>query len=48
MIAAERGHAETVGLLLSRGGDAARRDRQGKTALDLAADAAVAAALGRP
>ncbi|MCI0431524.1 MAG: ankyrin repeat domain-containing protein [Rhodospirillales bacterium] len=48
MIAAERGHAEIVSLLLSRGGDPAHRDREGKTARDLAANAAVAAALGRP
>ena len=48
MIAAARGHAEIVALLLERGGELARRDRQGKTARDLAANAAVAEALAAP
>ncbi|WP_378940948.1 ankyrin repeat domain-containing protein [Mesorhizobium sp. ANAO-SY3R2] len=45
MIAAERGHAEMVGWLLAHGADASLRDGQGKTAADLASDAAVLNAL---
>ncbi|PSJ63084.1 ankyrin repeat domain-containing protein [Pseudaminobacter soli (ex Li et al. 2025)] len=45
MIAAERGHAEMVGWLLAHGADATLRDGQGKTAADLASDAAVLEAL---
>ena len=45
MIAAERGHAEMVGWLMAHGADASLRDGQGKTAADLASDAAVLAAL---
>ena len=45
MIAAERGHAEIAKLLLAHGAEPTRRDRQGKTASDLAASAAVRAVL---
>ncbi len=45
MIAAERGHAEMVKWLMEHGADAALRDKQGKTAAELASDAAVLAAL---
>lgn len=45
MIAAERGHAEVIRLLLAHGANPARRDKQGKTAADLADSAAVRAAL---
>jgi ankyrin repeat protein len=38
MIAAELGYADIVELLLARGADRARKDKQGKTALDLAAN----------
>jgi ankyrin repeat protein len=38
MIAAERGHAAVVALLLARGAAADRRDKGGKTARDLAAN----------
>ena len=38
MIAAERGHAAVIEVLLRAGAEKARRDREGKTALDLAAD----------
>ena len=43
MIAAERGHAEVAKLLLAHGADPARRDKQGKTAADLAASGRCAA-----
>jgi ankyrin repeat protein len=36
MIAAELGYAPTVDLLLKRGADRTLKDREGKTALDLA------------
>ena len=36
MIAAELGDAGVVDLLLQRGADRARKDKEGKTALDLA------------
>jgi uncharacterized protein len=45
MIAAERGHAEMVRWLIAQGADASLRDGQGKTAADLATDAAVRNAL---
>ncbi len=45
MMAAERGHAEVVAVLLAAGADAGLRDRDGRTARDLAADAGVASAL---
>ncbi len=48
MIAAELGDADTVALLLARGADRARRDRAGKTALDLAKNDAVRAKLAAP
>jgi len=38
MIAAERGHAAIVALLLNRGATADLRDKGGKTARDLAAN----------
>jgi uncharacterized protein len=38
MIASALGHAPTVGLLLQRGADRARKDKDGKTVLDLAAN----------
>jgi ankyrin repeat protein len=38
MIAAERGHAAIVALLIARGAAADRRDKDGKTARDLAAN----------
>jgi hypothetical protein len=38
MIAAERGHAASAALLLSRGAKADRRDKDGKSARDLAAN----------
>ncbi|MDW6022630.1 ankyrin repeat domain-containing protein [Mesorhizobium sp. BAC0120] len=41
MIAAGRGHAEMVGWLIAHGADATLKDGQGKTAADLATDAAV-------
>jgi ankyrin repeat protein len=39
MIAAGLGHTAAVDLLLARGADKSLRDRQGKTAADLASDA---------
>lgn len=48
MIAAERGHADIVKLLLARGADPKHTDRQGKTARDLAANETVKAALPPP
>ena len=45
MIAAERDHPEIVARLLAAGADPAARDRDGKTAADLAASAAVREAL---
>lgn len=45
MIAAERGHAAVVAALLARGADRTVRDKQGKRALDLAANVDVRAAL---
>jgi ankyrin repeat protein len=45
MIAAERGHAEIAAWLIAHGADPALADKKGKTALDLAATPAVAAAL---
>jgi ankyrin repeat protein len=41
MIAAERGHADIVALLLKHGADAGRRDASGQTAASLASDTAV-------
>jgi uncharacterized protein len=41
MIAAAAGDADVVGMLLHRGADRGRRDKQGKSALDLAANSAV-------
>ena len=41
MIAAELGYGDVVELLLARGADRARKDKQGKTALDLATNADV-------
>jgi ankyrin repeat protein len=46
MIAAERGHAEIVASLLATGADPAARDLEGRSALDLASEAAVRKALG--
>ena len=45
MIAAERDHPEIVARLLAAGADPAVRDRDGRTAADLAASAAVREAL---
>jgi hypothetical protein len=45
MIAAERGHAAVVAALIARGADRDRHDKQGKRALDLAANDEVRAAL---
>ena len=45
MIAAELGHADVVDVLLARGADRTKRNRQAKTALDLAANADVRAKL---
>jgi ankyrin repeat protein len=45
MIAAELGHASIVELLLARGAASDRKDKQGKTALDLAAGDEVQAKL---
>jgi len=47
MIAAGLGDAAVVDLLLQRGADRALQDKQGKTALDLAANPDVRARLGR-
>jgi ankyrin repeat protein len=41
MIAAGRGHGEIVKLLLAAGADRKLRDKDGKTAADLATDDAV-------
>ena len=41
MIAAERGHAEIVAVLIEAGADPARRDKDGKSAADLARDEAL-------
>ena len=41
MIAAEDSHAEIVDLLIARGADRTIKDKSGKVALDLAADATV-------
>jgi ankyrin repeat protein len=41
MIAAELGYSPTVDLLLKRGADRTLKDREGKTALDLAKNAEV-------
>jgi ankyrin repeat protein len=38
MIAAERGHALAAAYLLEKGAERGRRDKQQKTALDLAKD----------
>ena len=46
MIAAALGDAGTVEILLRRGADRARKDKDGKTALDLAATGDVRAELG--
>jgi ankyrin repeat protein len=46
MTAAERGHPLIVAWLLQQGANPALRDKQGKTAIDLAANADVATALG--
>lgn len=48
MIAAERGHAEIVAHLVEIGADPLARDREGKTARDLASNEAVHRALGEP
>jgi ankyrin repeat protein len=48
MTAAERGHPLIVAWLLEQGADPTLRDKQGKTATDLAANAAVSTALGAP
>lgn len=45
MIAAERGHATIAAYLLERGADRARRDKEGKSAIDLASTEAVRAVL---
>jgi len=45
LIAAERGDAAIVSLLLDRGADRIRRDKEGKSALDLAASAPIRARL---
>ncbi len=47
MIAAARGHAQIVALLLAAGADPARRDTAGASASDLAANADVRASLAR-
>ena len=47
MIAAERGHSKIVSRLLEVGASANHKDKEGNTALDLAANASVRAALGR-
>jgi len=41
MIAAELGYGDIVELLLARGADRARKDKQGRTAFDLATNADV-------
>jgi ankyrin repeat protein len=41
MIAAERGHAEIAAWLVAHGADPSLADKEGKTALDLAATPAV-------
>jgi ankyrin repeat protein len=46
MIAAGLGDAAVVDLLLQRGADRTLKDKQGQTALDVAANAAVRARLG--
>ena len=45
MIAADAGHAGIVALLIARGASRSAKDRDGKTALDLAADQEVRAKL---
>jgi uncharacterized protein len=45
MIASALGDASTVALLLQRGADRTRKDKDGKTALDLAANDGVRARL---
>jgi uncharacterized protein len=45
MIAVELGYADVVELLLARGADRTKKDKQGKTALDLATSAEVRAKL---
>ena len=45
MIAAQRGHAQVVKLLIKKGADVNTANRQGKTALELAKDEEVLAAL---
>jgi len=47
MIAAALGDASTVGILLQHGAYPTLRDKDGKTAADLAANAEVRARLGR-
>jgi ankyrin repeat protein len=48
MTAGEMGHADVTARLLEAGADPTLRDKDGKTALDLAADDSVRAALVRP
>lgn len=48
MLAAQNGHVQVVSLLLSKGADARKSNRRGKTALDLTRDDAVREALTKP
>ena len=47
MMAAESNHSTMVDFLLSKGADAAARDKEGKTAADLATRVAIKDRLGR-
>jgi uncharacterized protein len=47
MIAASLGDAAMVGVLLQRGADRSLKDKEGKTATDLATNAEVRVLLGR-